>query len=304
MSMEDTKDLIRDLLLSQRFFTPSTLKTYVSLLYGVYKKVGHGTPDQVFNDEERVIEIVDAPGKPASSRATVYSALYGVTQNPVYHKRMKELSAEVTLAYKNQKNTKKRDDVVLTMDEVRAIYRKLALKAAAPDAKQDDVVNVLIAGLMSGVFAKLPPRRLLDYTEMRFGLVGAVDDDMDDNLIFRKDDKYVMYFNKYKTAATDRAKGIMPVLDVPKQLTPFVERRMVARGGKNSYLLVNSHGDKFSPASLHARLLSIYGFGVDMLRSVYISEVHKGTPSIKVMEYIARAMGHSVDAQMLFYVKK
>jgi hypothetical protein len=98
---------------------------------------------------------------------------------------------------------------------------------------------------------------------------------------------------------------VSAVFHVPKQLVGFVNMRLMAPSTTSKhFLLVNSQGAKFSPASLHARLLSIYGFGVDMIRSIYISELHKGTPSIKSMEHVAKSMGHSVGAQMLFYVKK
>lgn len=301
--MENSKLLITDLLLSKKDFSLSTLKTYASLLYGIYKQFENTPPEQAFNDIDKVTTIVETPGRPASSRATIYSALYGATGNIAYHERMKELSAVVTEEYKKQKNSIKRNAVSLTMDDIRQIYRDLFLKASQKDRTQNDIVNVLIAGLMSGVIASLPPRRLLDYTEMHF--VTGSDSDADDNIIFSRGDKYEMYFNKYKTAAIDRQKGVSAVFHVPKQLVGFVNMRLMAPSTTSKhFLLVNSQGAKFSPASLHARLLSIYGFGVDMIRSIYISELHKGTPSIKSMEHVAKSMGHSVGAQMLFYVKK
>lgn len=296
------RQLITEALLKQKDFTPSTLKTYVSLLNGVHKHFRDKPIEEAFNDVEAVSEVVENGNKPNSSKATIYSALYGITGNKEYHTKMKKLSAQITENYKQQKNTRKRDEAALTMEEIKDIYIRLAMRARAPGRTKLDINNALIAGLMSGVFDGLPPRRLMDYTEMRFFTGGAYDSD--DNIIAASGpgNKWYMYFNKYKTATNDKDKGIMPVLKLPTGLVEFVNAAAV--NNNNGYLLVNSHGEKFTPASLHARLLTIYGFGADMLRSIYISELHKNTPSIKRMEAVAKAMGHSVDAQMLFYVKK
>jgi hypothetical protein len=69
-------------------------------------------------------------------------------------------------------------------------------------------------------------------------------------------------------------------------------------------LFRNDRGSKFTSASLNKRLTGIFGFSVDELRSLYLSDLHAGTPALLDMENTAKNMGHSVNAQMLFYVKK
>ena len=301
--MSDIKNKIKQLLLDRKYFSESTLKTYTSLLAGVYRMFPGADIEKVFQNVEAIILAVDAMDRPNTSKATIFSALYGITGEKKYQTRMRGISAVVVESYKSQKMTQQREHAAMTMDEIRQVYRDLAVKAASRERTHTDITNALIAGLMSGVFDSLPPRRLMDYSELRFRSFSAMDEEY--NIIASYEKRYHMVFNKYKTAASDIANGKGPATAVvPKQLDGLVDTLLMSSGPGGGFLLQNTNGNKFTPASLHARLLTIYGFGVDMLRSIYISDLHKHTPSIRKMEAVAAAMGHSPSAQLLFYTKK
>jgi hypothetical protein len=67
--------------------------------------------------------------------------------------------------------------------------------------------------------------------------------------------------------------------------------------------MVNSKGKHFSASLLSKTLTSLYGIGIDTLRSTYINDVVYGNNALKKTEASTLAMGNSVEAQQSFYVK-
>jgi hypothetical protein len=82
---------------------------------------------------------------------------------------------------------------------------------------------------------------------------------------------------------------------------PWVNK--VFKNKNREFLIVNSKGKHFSAYLLSKTLTSLYGIGIDMLRSTYINDVVYGNDAFKKMEASALAMWNSVGAQQSFYVK-
>ena len=73
------------------------------------------------------------------------------------------------------------------------------------------------------------------------------------------------------------------------------------------YLLVTKTGKKMTTSGLSTKIGSIYGnskIGVDILRSIYVSDIYKDLPALQHLEDTANAMGHSISSAMNFYAKK
>lgn len=280
---------------------PSTRKTYRSLLVNHYIKHRRSECTDIlefYGCPEMCIESLRA--RPLNTQATILAAAFSLTKLPEYHTQMHSISGTIKENYKDQDMTEKRKEVVLTKKEVEAIYKAYVEKyAESPTAR--NATDLLITGLMSGVFPELPPRRLMEYTELKTTppppLAKGAPRPMFNYLVEGPRGRILMVLFRHKTSKGGKNASLLPI---PKGLAALV--RKMSREGRE-FLLLNDLGEKFTSASLHARLMSIYGFGVDMLRSIFLSDMHKDTPSLRRMEKVARDMGNSVNAQVMCYVK-
>ena len=284
---------VSDALAFKRELSVSTLRTYTSLLSNTLVKLGEDNPDYFSKHVDKVLAHIDKL-ESAQTRKTTLSALVVLTGDSEYSKAMLANIATVAAKYKEQKVDPDRVARLKTMEEIREIHAGL-MAAYRKSPTQENTVNVLISGCMSGVYEGLPPRRLMDYTEMQIS-------DFDKKL-----DNYVrpktFVFHKYKTSNHDKNKGVDGAeLPIPLELRPIINKWK--KVNECSYLLVNNKDEKFSSSTLNKRLTSIYGFGCDMLRSIFLSDRYKNMPALLDMEKTAESMGHSVASAQSYYVKK
>lgn len=284
---------VADALKKKRDLTASTLRTYVSLLSNVLVKLGEDDPEYFETNVSQVMKHIDSLEKP-QTRKTLLSALVVLTDNAEYRKSMLANVAEVTANYKQQKHDPERVAKLLSPGDIRKIHEGM-MQEYQKSPTVNNTVNVLITGLMSGYYPDAPPRRIIDYSLMKHRNF----DKKQDNYITGKE----MVFHRYKTAAVDKAKGKDGIrLTVPPELRPILIKWKRLNG--SDWLLINTLGEPFTSSSLNKRLTSIYGFGVDMLRSIFITELYKDVPKLTALENTAHEMGHSVQSASLFYAKK
>ena len=284
---------VSDALASKRELSASTLRTYTSLLSNTLVKLGQDSPEYLSKHVDQVLAHIDKL-ESAQTRKTTLSALVVLTGDSAYSKAMLANIATVAAKYKEQRVDPDRVAKLKTMNEIRQIHANL-MAAYKKSPTQENTVNVLISGMMSGVYEGTPPRRLMDYTEMQIS-------DFD-----KKTDNYVgtktFVFHKYKTSNHDRKKGIDGAeLPIPLELRTIINKWK--KVNECSYLLVNNKDQKFTSSTLNKRLTSIYNFGCDMLRSIFLSDRYKNLPALIDMEKTAAGMSHSVDSALLFYTKK
>lgn len=140
--------------------------------------------------------------------------------------------------------------------------------------------------LIFSLVFKRPPRRL-DIADLKY----ANYDIETDNYYNGKDGVFV--FNKYKTVKTYGRQTI--------ELTP--DEKTFA-----DYLSLASSTDKlftFGRSGLGKFLNRHVGFSTNVCRQSYVSsELHSSTPNLVNMKNTANAMGHSVNAQVSYYMKK
>jgi hypothetical protein len=288
------KEELSKALLSKKEFTESTLRTYTSLLSSLYNKLD-GDKDGLEFFTKQKESILEHIGKMSSaqSKKTILSALFKLTEDDDYKTHMMENIKVVNNHYSQRKTDEKRKEKAKPWDEIRSLCETFIAKYQENKSIYN-LMNVLISTLCSGYYESNPPRRLMDYSEMKLKN-------------FSNEDNYVkgnyFYFNKYKTSKVneDNGKGRLQKVEIAKELRPLINK--LKKENLSDYLLLNVKGEKFSQSSLNKRLTLLFGFGCDMLRSIYLSDHVYSNDLLKKLEKTAEDMGHSVDAAMNFYVK-
>lgn len=172
-----------------------------------------------------------------------------------------------------------------------------------------------IGYIVPNLYIKFPPRRNLDYTEMK--ITTDYTDDMSPEhnylVIGTEGDKVVMryVFNRYKTSGVYHKQ----IFDVPDDLVEVLKNWIKATGKVDGdYLLtkegyrIHKKGDTLRNDDITDALHKAFGRGIStqMLRHMYLDKYN--TPErkkiIEEMMGDAEQMAHSISTQQQTYVKK
>jgi hypothetical protein len=279
--------------------SPSSIKTYFSILKNLYNRV-YPDDEEIdiskFGNHKKILTFLkDMDGK---NRKTILSALVVICEdNEPYKEVMMSDGRKYNEEQKKQLKTEKQEDTWIEQDEIKTIFDKLykdskKLYKLGNDMSMSDfqdIQNFIIACLVSGIY--IPPRRSLDWTEMK---VRNINKDSDNHM-----DKNKFIFNKYKTS---KFYGKQEV-NIPPELKRIIAKFLTIND--TDYLLVDSKKQPLSPVKLNQRLNKIFGgkVSVNILRHSYLTDKYKDVPSLLDMEQTAENMGHSVK-EALEYVKK
>jgi hypothetical protein len=273
--------------------TDSSIKTYVSSLANLVKKMDGEHTIAFFQDNEKEI-LKFLASIPAKLRKGTLSALFVLTGIDAYRTEMIEDCKKVNEEYKNQTKTEKEAVNWVTVQEIRDVYDHLKEKVDEMIKNKmihrNTYVDFLLIALLGGVLC--PPRRSLDYSVMK---VRNYDESIDN---FLKNSTF--YFNQYKTAK----KYGEQMLKVPKELLPYIKKWL--KFHTNDYLLFSDNDKHLSSSQITKHLNRMFGkqVSVDILRHVYTSNFYKDMPELKKMNQLAADMGHSVHTCLTQYVKK
>jgi hypothetical protein len=260
------------------------------LLVSIYNKLnGEGGID-FFKEHEKILEHIETMEK-AQTKKTALSSLFVLTGIKEYQEHMMNNIKVVNDVYKTQKHKPERMEKLKTYEEIVSIHNQIKDKYKK-NQTIDNLVELLISYLCSGVLGTdLPPRRVLDYSVMKIRNYDA----NRDNYIKGNN----MIFNQYKTK--DRY-GVQSIV-IPKELMTLINKWK--KINESDYLLLNEKGEPFTSGSLSKKVGRLFdGNTIDMLRSIFLSNYYSALPPIKEMEKLATDMGHSINAQMSYYVKK
>ena len=292
--MSDIKSLLQDKLKENRSsLSPSSIRTYVSILSNLYKKMdGEGCLDffkMKYNDILKHLEY-----KNNQTRKTTLSSLFILTGMREYQTEMQSIMKKVNEEYKNQKMNAKQKDNWISVSEIKEKYNVLSVDANLMLNKkkilnENIMMEFLLMSFLGGVV--IPPRRSLDYSEMK---IRNYDVKIDN---YYKANKF--YFNKYKTVKTYG----MQILDVPKELNNVLKKWI--KINTNDYMLYSSNNNKISCPQITRILNKVFGkkISTSMLRHIYLTDVYKDVPQINKMENLANEMAHSVSTAME-YIKR
>jgi len=278
-----------DLIIQKRpNLSTNSVKAYNSLVTNTAKKLNISI-DELLNNKntEKVLKYVEGLNS-NQTKKSLLSALFIITNNEDYKTDMLKYVKEVNDNYKAQKTDDKRLKNLISFNQVKEIVNDLKTKYETSKTF-DALQNYVIALTASGVLEGLPPRRL-DYIYMKVKNY----DEKEDNYIKRGS----FYFNKFKTV---KSKGTQKI-KIPKMLIPLIKK--LSDMSNCDYLFVNSKGQEFSPSLYSQKIKHLFGVTQDELRSIFVSELYKDVPKLKLLEDTAEAMGHSISSAMMYYQKK
>ena len=292
--MSDLKALLQEKIKENRpNLSTSSVKTYISILSNLYKKLNGEENIEWFKKEpEQILKYLEE--KNDQTKKTNLSALFILTGIQEYQSVMNTIMKKVNDDYKNQKMNEKQKDNWISINEIKEKYNALSVDANLMLNKkkilnENVMMEFLLMSFLSGVI--MPPRRSLDYSEMK---IRSFDTKTDN---YYKGNKF--YFNKYKTVKTY---GIQS-LEIPKELNNVLKKWI--KLNENDYMIYSSNGNKLTPPQITRTLNKIFGKNIStsMLRHIYLTDVYKDIPKINKMENLADQMGHSVSTAME-YIKK
>ncbi|MBY0379582.1 MAG: hypothetical protein K2P99_04170, partial [Burkholderiales bacterium] len=283
--------ILETLIKSNRKLSDGTLKTYLSVLRSLSKKLGNKNGIEFFtNSKPEIIQYIQSLDKPQTQK-TILSALYVLTNDNDYKTDMLKYVNEVNQKYKTQKTFENRKGLT-TLEEIKSKY-PIYLDNLKKNRNIDNYILYFIVALTSTVI--MPPRRALDWTELK---VKNYDINVDNCVV---KNKFVL--NKFKTARFVSVNE--KVLDIPKELLKYINE--FKKISENDYLLYNTRtGNKLDSSAFTKLLNKIYGdkVGVDLIRSLFLSDLGKGIPALTKLEDTTAAMGTSINSMLNYYVKK
>ena len=160
---------------------------------------------------------------------------------------------------------------------------------------------------IANLYTMFPPRRNLDYTEMKIST--------DYNSTLSKEFNYLVIgiegsevemrfvFNRYKTDGTYRQQ----VFDVPEDLTTVLKRYIFLNSRKDGEFLLKRQA-KLQSDDITEALHKVIGSGIStqMLRHMYLDKYNTPEREAVIHEMMgdAEKMAHSITTQQGVYVKK
>jgi len=285
--------LISDLIKEKRpNLNEKSIKTYTSILKTISKDLKFNDVKD-FNKTKQILEYLkDMPG---SVRKTRLSALLVITGNNEFKEQMLKDINNYNKDKKNGNKNEKETEAWMTKEEIKKIFNNLKKRASVNYKKGDLKMKELQEiqdFVMIALFTLIPPRRSLDFTELKIKNI----DTEKDNFIKNK----TMVFNIYKTSKT---KG-QDKIEIPKELKLILNKWL--RVNPTEYLLFDSKGNKLSSVKVNQRFHKIMNkpnFSVNMFRKVFLTDKYKDTvKKMNELEEDLEEMGSSTK-QVQHYVK-
>lgn len=297
MSKEELAKLIKE---RRPKISDSSIRTYTSLLLNLNKKVNDNKDNylSVFNKKSKeVIEYINENIESSQSKKTILSALFIITGLQDYRESMLEHATAVNNHYKENKIAPHREEQKnVKVEDLQAKYDEYKIRLDKNPTIENYIDYFVVAFTSTKI---MNPRRNLDVISIKLRNVNKTTD----NYI---DAKNNFIFNKFKTAKFNPdPNSLERKLPVPKEMLKYINR-FKKINDKSDYLLFHErNGSPFSSSYFSKKLQSIYGEGItiDVIRSIFVSNLYKGLPQLQKLEDIASSMGHSVQSALTFYNK-
>jgi integrase len=288
--MEELKSIITKKLKEKRpNITDSSIKTYISNLVSINKKLNGKHEIEFYNNTAPILKYIEEEMNSLQTKKTLLSALYIITDIKEYREKMIEYCNHVNSKYKEQKLNDKQKEHRISFEEVKSKVEE-NLNNLKNNPTLENFKLYLASAFSSGIYS--PPRR------SEFCNVKIKDYDIDkDNYLLKKK----IIFNQYKTSK----KYGSQTYDIPVEILPILRKYL--KVNTSDYLFPKTDNKTVMNNSDYNRLLQ-KAFGknisVDALRSIFLSEKYKNLPAYNEMVDTATKMGHNLNTAMVDYVKK
>jgi len=226
-------------------------------------------------------------------------------------KKMVEYAGQVQKHYTSQKKTEKQKVNWVDMSQIQDFYKektkevsakKLYSKADWTPPQRRLAEQTLMLALHGG--SGHPPPRL-EYS----GLVYTKDGDFSENKNYLYQKNRGTWRARIKRSKVSSKKGIMdikftsPVARVLNKMKKFLTiGRPVFQNKKGGPLTRSAYSKRLR--ALFAERFPGKQVGAGLLRTIFLSDMYKGLPSLKIMDDTAKQMMHSTDTALGKYVKK
>jgi hypothetical protein len=190
-------------------------------------------------------------------------------------------------------NTKSNTQIAnwITQEDVIEVHRALGAKAIS-----ENKYEVILDWLILSLYVLIPPRRILDYTQMMV-VTEELEDDPTKNYWFVRDKQFI--FSNYKTAGTYHTQ----VVDIPDSLDFVLKIYLSQRPPTGPLLLLEDGTPILENYNITRRLNRIFGkkISVSLLRNIFLTDTFKEN---KIhLSNIATSMGTSVSTIQSHYIK-
>ena len=274
--------------------TDSTLKTYVSIITNLYRKLnGSGNMVEYFKDHSKDV-VKELHKFPLNSRKTALATLVSLTQKNDYREPM---MADIKTAgdeQKEQKMSDKQKSNWMSQKEVGQIYKHLEKSRShlfnKPHLTKKELFELMDYVILS-LYVLIPPRRSKEYTLFKLRNVNEKENP------HMSKNKFVFPTHSYKTGKTYGDQTVT----IPRKLQLIIKKWTTKHD--NDYLLFDQKGKPLTVSRLTILLNKIFGKRISstLLRHIYISDsILKNMPALKELEKKAQDMGHSVAQQQLY----
>tara|TARA_R110002126_G_scaffold272344_1_gene416497 strand:- start:945 stop:1955 length:1011 start_codon:yes stop_codon:yes gene_type:complete len=301
MSISDTFKTVRPTL------SEGSLKTYTSIIVNVGKQMDkdYSNPENILKDYEAILTHL-TPLKPSIRKTKLACLIVFISKTEGNEKAINEFRKVMMLdkeeavdEEKKQELTERQEEGWMSWDEVLERYKELekeAVKLFKKLSLDKEEFHRLQLYILLSCLVLLPVRRSLDWVSFKLRNVN----EEEDNFLTYDKRKPTLVFNDYKTKRTYGQQRLPIDTKLANILTKWTEKN------PHDNLLMNYH----QKGSINATQLTqlLHGFfgkpiSTSLLRHIYLTHLHKGTPAIKEMAETATNMGHSIP-QQLDYVKK
>ena len=173
MSDNNFRNKIHSALQLQRpSLSSSSLRTYTSVLYNLHSKhlnQDHNNMEWFSQNYKKILDYLNENIR-KSTRKSVLSALYVLTNRPEYHEQMIEDAKDINEEYREQRKTQKQEDNWISVQQIKDKYdelftqvQKIFQKRAIGDVSS--IMDYLLVAFLGGIL--MPPRRSLDYALLK-----------------------------------------------------------------------------------------------------------------------------------------
>lgn len=308
-------DLIKENLKKNRpNLSDNTIKTYISLLNNLFKKISVNSNlniDFFINEHKKILDYLN--NENLNSRKTTLAAIVSLLDNNpivgIYRDKMMEDIKEKKNIDDEQMMNEKQNKNILSQEDIKTVYNYYYKRYLSLDIKKNnfDKLNkndyfiyqsYILLCLISGIF--IPPRRLLDYTNLKFN------DDKINNYYKRG----ILYFKKYKTNKIYGEQKIKLPHKLDTIIKQFIKYRFLNDYG-NDHFFITINNKQLTPSQLNQYINIVFSnvlqkkinIGINGLRHSYITSKYENIPKLIDIKKTAENMGHSIN-QALLYIKK
>lgn len=282
--------------------TDSTLKTYISILSNLYKRM-HGSGDMIDYFEKNIEKIPSIlKDDKQNVRKTKYAVLVSLFSHKPNIKGLENLrntmlqdANKYNASLREQRLSEKQKENWMSMDEIKQVYQEMH-KRTFPLLKKKQLnksqFNEVMLFVMLSLYILNKPRRSQDYALMKIRNYDVEKDNYYDGKLFT--------FQQYKTSKSygDQTIRVSPklnnILRLWLKLNPY------------DHLLTTFSGKPLSVSRMTLLFNRIFGkkISTSMIRHIFLTDRYADVPALTEMDQTSKEMGHSTREALETYVKK